>query len=97
MALHVLWDDTNQIPIFFLRLGCIHLLLSFVSASSTRLNGSDENEVLGAVFAGVTKMLKGKKFPYNVRALRMLVEEVLCPIICSEKQDKPALLISKQS
>ena len=33
------------------------------------------------MFAGVTK------FPYNVQALRMLVEEVLRPILCSEKQE----------
>ena len=77
MALHVLWDDPNRFPNFFLRLGGIHLLMSFVSASSTLLNGSGENEVLGAVFAGVAKMLNGKKIPYNVRALRLLVEEVL--------------------
>ena len=49
--------------------------------------GSGENEVLVAVFAVVTKMLSDNKFPYNVRALRMLVEEVLRPILCSEKQD----------
>ena len=58
--------------------------MSFVSASSPLLNGSGENEVLGVVFAGVTKMLSGKKFLYNVR---MLVEEVLRPILCYEKQD----------
>ena len=57
------------------------------SRSSTLLNGSGENEVLGAVFAGITKMLSSKRFPYNVRALWMLVEEVLRPILCSEKQD----------
>ena len=61
--------------------------MSFVSASSTLLDGSDENEVLGAVFSGVTKMLSGNKFTYNVRALRILVEEVLRRILCSEKQD----------
>ena len=87
VALHVLWDDPNRFPNFFLRLGGMHLLMSFVSASSTLLNGSGENEVLGAVFAVVTKMLSDKKFPYNVRALRMHVEEVLRLILCSEKQD----------
>ena len=66
MSLHVL----NRFPNFFLRLGGMHLLMSFISASSTLLNGSGENEVLGAVFAGVTNMLSGKKFPYNVQALR---------------------------
>ena len=50
--------------------------MSFVSASSTLLNGSGENEVLSGVIAGVTKMLSGKKFPYNVRALRMKMENM---------------------
>ena len=43
--------------------------------------------VLGVVFAGVTNMLSDNKFPYNMRALWILVEEVLRPIFCSEKQD----------
>ena len=55
VALHVLWDNPNRFP-----------QQSFVSASSTLLNGSGDNEVLGAVFTSVTKMLSGKKFPYNV-------------------------------
>ena len=76
-----------HVALHVLRLGGMHLLMSFVSASSTLLNESGENEVLGDVFAVVTKMLSCKKFPYNVRALRMLVEEVLHLIIFSEKQD----------
>ena len=59
VALHVLWDDPNRFPNFYLRLDGMHLLMSFVSASSTLLNGRGENEVLGAVFAGVTKMFSG--------------------------------------
>ena len=31
-------------------------------------------------FGGVIKMLSAKKFPRNVRALRMLVEELLWPL-----------------
>ncbi|KAG1662134.1 hypothetical protein GQR58_021089 [Nymphon striatum] len=37
-------------------------------------------DVLSAAFGGVLKMLTGKKYPQNVRALRMLVEELLRPI-----------------
>ena len=37
-------------------------------------------EILSAAFGGVLKMLSGKKFPQNVRALRMLVEELLRPL-----------------
>ena len=49
MALYVLWDDLNRFPHFFLRLGGMHLLMSFVYGSSTLLNVSGENEILGAV------------------------------------------------
>ena len=73
IALHVQLDDPSQFPNFLLRLGGMHLFMSFVSASSTLLDGRSENEVLGAAFAGVKKMLSVKKFPYNVRALQMLV------------------------
>ena len=34
-------------------------------------------ELMMSVFAGVSKMLAGKNFPMNVRALRMVVEVVL--------------------
>ena len=34
-------------------------------------------EILSVAFGGVLKMLSGKTFPQNVRALRMLVEELL--------------------
>ena len=87
----------NRFPNFFTRHGGMNLLMSFVSASSTLLNGSGDNEVLGDVFAGVTKMLSGKKFLYNVRALRMLVEEVLRSTICFEKQIITCMVIFKHS
>jgi hypothetical protein len=34
-------------------------------------------DILSEVLGGVPKMLSGKKFPQNVRALRMMAEEVL--------------------
>ena len=34
-------------------------------------------EILSVAFGGVQKMLSDKKFPQNVRALMMLVEELL--------------------
>ena len=34
-------------------------------------------EILKAGFSGMEKMLTGKKFPMNLRALRMVVEELL--------------------
>ena len=43
------------------------------------------SDKMSSVFGGVSKMLTGKKFPQNVRALRMVAEEALRGII----QDKP--------
>jgi hypothetical protein len=51
--------------------------MSFVGAVGTLMAESGLSDVLSAVFGGVPKMLSGKKFPQNVRALRMLSEEVL--------------------
>ena len=39
--------------------------------------GLELSEVLPVAFAGVQKMLSGKKFPQNVRALKMVAEEIL--------------------
>ena len=34
-------------------------------------------ELLNSTFAGVQKMMTGKKFPQNMRALRIVAEELL--------------------
>ena len=39
-------------------------------------------ELIKAAFEGVTKMLTGKNFPQNTRALRIVVEQVLHQILC---------------
>ena len=41
---------------------------------------SGMTEILSDAFAGVLKMLTGKKYPDNVRALCMLVEEIIRPL-----------------
>ena len=45
------------------------------------MGNSGLGEVLKAAFGGVTRMLPGKNFPQNTRALRMVAEELLQPII----------------
>ena len=55
----------------------MHLFMSFVGCCGTLLAGSGLSEVLPVAFAVVKKMLSGKKFPQNVRALRMVAEEIL--------------------
>ena len=38
-------------------------------------------DIMASVFAGVNKMLVGKKFPNSMRALWMVVEDILGTII----------------
>ena len=50
------------------RLGGMHMPMSFVGAVGTLMTDSGLAEVLASTFAGVGKMLTGKKFPMNMRA-----------------------------
>ena len=45
------------------------------------MGGSGMKEVLASTFGSIDKMLSGKKYPQNFRALRMLVEELLCDVV----------------
>lgn len=65
VSLQVMWSYPDQFSNVVLRLGGMHLLMTFV----------------GAAFAGVPKMLNGKKFPQNVRALRLVAEELLRKVL----------------
>ncbi len=60
-----------------IRLGGMHMLMSFAGAIDTLMQGSGLSEILESTFAGVTKMLSGKKFPQNIRAMRIVLEELL--------------------
>ena len=41
--------------------------------------------IMQTSFGGVPKMLTGKKFPQNMRALRMVVEELLSSIMVTSE------------
>ena len=77
VALHVLWENQAKFHNFYLRLGGMHLLMSYCGGIGTLMADTGIVEILSVAFGGVLKMLSGKKFPQNVRALRMLVEELL--------------------
>ena len=58
----------------------MHLLMSFIGCVGNLMSNSGLDEIMKAAFAGVDKVLLGSKyFPQNVRALRMVVEELLRP------------------
>jgi hypothetical protein len=42
------------------------------------MNNSGLEDIMKAAFGGVAKMLTGKKYLRNTRALRLIVEEILC-------------------
>ena len=75
-----MWENQGLFTNFYLFLGGMHLLMSYVGCVGSLMAGSGIVEVLNTTFAGASKMLTGKKFPNNVRALRMLVEVLLHPV-----------------
>ena len=81
VAVHIKWVDRDLFSNFIPRLGRMHLLMSFVGEVGVLMAGSGLQELLQSTFAGVRKMLNGNKFPQNVRALRIVAEEILRPIL----------------
>ena len=84
IANYVLWNSPALKLDFYLRLGGMHLLMSFVGSVGSLMAGSGLKELLQGGFDGVPKMLTGKKFPQRVRALRIVAEELLRPILKEE-------------
>ena len=58
-------------------LGGMHWLMSFVGSIGVLMESSVLVPWLVCAFAGILKMLTGRKFPMNVRALRFTVLELL--------------------
>lgn len=57
------------------------MLMSFCGCVGKLMSDSGLTDILRAAFAGVAQMLLGKKYPHNVRALRLLTEELLRDIM----------------
>ena len=62
---------------FVSRLGGMHFLMSFIECIGSLMEGSGLKEIMKSAFAGVEKMLLGKKYPSNDRVLRMVLIELL--------------------
>jgi len=76
VAVNITWVYPEQFKNFQPRLGGMHYLMSFIGAIGTLMNNTGLAEIMQTAFGGVPKMLCGKKFPQNMRAMRMVVEEV---------------------
>ena len=77
IAVGITWVYSDLFINFIPRLGGMHMLMSFVGAVGTLMTETGLEDIMSAAFAGVSHMLKGKKYPHNIRALRMVVEELL--------------------
>ena len=90
-----IWENQARFSNIYLRLGGMHLWMSYSGCIGTLMADTGIVEILGVAFGGVLKMLTGKKFPQNVRALRMLVEELLGPVF--EKNHLESILDLKKT
>ena len=90
VIVHVKWAYPKLFETLILRLGGMHMLMSFVGCVGTLMADTGLKEVMESAFGGVTKLLSGKNFPQNVRALRLVVEELLRSI--SEQSESYEML-----
>lgn len=82
IAVEITWY--NPVGFFIPRLGGMHYIMSFIGCVGTLMTESDQIEILHSSFAGAPLMLHGTKFSHNMRALRMVAEEVLRKLIENE-------------
>ena len=77
VAVNVMWVYSEKFSLFVSRLGGMHMLMSFVGRVRVLMADSDLEDVLKSSFGSVSQMLTGKRFSQNVRALRLVVKELL--------------------
>ena len=80
------WAYPDRFRHFIPRLGGMHLLMSFIGWIGSLMSNSGLEEILKKTFAGVEKMLTGKKYPMNLRALQIFVEQLLRNKVASFSQ-----------
>ena len=73
-------------------MGGIYWLMRFVGSVCVLMENGGFQKLMKSAFAVMEKMLTGKEFLMNVRALRFLVVQMLCgfvdDMVCGEDLDK---------
>ena len=77
VLIDIKWELREKFKNLIPRLGGMHLLMSFIGCCSTLMTKSGLSYLLRSTFGSVDKMLLAKNFPQNLRALRMVAEELL--------------------
>ena len=81
VTMDIIWNEPSRWTHFYPRIGGMHWLMSFVGSVGKLMKNSGLDMHLKATFPGVEKMLIGKKFPMNVRAVRIVAIELLRAVI----------------
>ena len=81
VTMDIIWNDPARWENFYPRIGGMHWLMSFVGSVGKLMKNSGLDKLLKSGFAGVEKMLTGKKYPMNVRALRIVAFELLRDLV----------------
>jgi hypothetical protein len=95
VMVNVVWVYPEIFSNFVPRLGGMHMLMSFVGCIGVLMANSGLEEIMKAAFGGVARMLTGKKYPQNVRALRMITEEVLHETVISADSEDDLMVMLK--
>ena len=61
-------------------IGGMHFLVDFVGCVGTLMADSGLKDIMSTTFGSFDKMLQSKTYPQNIRALRLLTEELLRPV-----------------
>ena len=72
-----IWATPELFSNVYPRLGGMHTIMSFCGAVGKLMMDTGLVEILKHAFGGFEKMLSGKKYPQNVRAFRLMTEELL--------------------
>jgi hypothetical protein len=66
ISLHFLWENQALFNDFYIRLGGMHLLMSYCGCIRTLMAESGIVALLSVAFGGVLKMLNGKKRTHRI-------------------------------
>ena len=92
IAVHITWFNGKEFEYFIPRLGGMHMLMSFIGCVGVLMTNTGLEEVMCKAFAGVKKMLTGKKFPQNMRALQLVAEECIRDVVTNRYEESNSVI-----
>ena len=87
VILRLYWEDPQRWSKLISRLGGLHIIMNIIGCIGKLAADSGLSDILKSAFGSVDKMLSGKKYPQNFRALCMLVEELLRLILKPDERE----------